>query len=353
MRGSLVWSSVVVVALGFVASRVVTVTFAQAPAAAAEGAAVDPAADAARRGLVIAKFNGGQITVATLEDDIKGQSPFMQMRFLAPEALKDLFSRTLRFDLLAGEAERRGIDKRDDVNESIKQNMVQTLYTKEFDEKITPESMTAADVQTYYESHPEEFNRPALRRASHIVVATREEAVALLTQVKKVDVAEFRRLAREKSIDQTNKARGGDLRYFDAAGQARGEPGQKIPEAVVKATFALKTVGDVSTQPIAIDGGFSVVKFTGERPAESRTLAESEASIRARLWRVKRQEALEHFVAELRTRLKPEVHPQLVDAITFADVSATSGIAPGFPAGHAPPSAAIAAPESDEPEDQN
>jgi hypothetical protein len=51
---------------------------------------------------------------------------------------------------------------------------------------------------------------------------------------------------------------------------------------------------------------------------------------------VKRQEALEHFVAELRTRLKPEVHPELVDAIVLADVSPTSGIAPGFPAGHAP-----------------
>lgn len=326
-RSSVGWSAVAAVT-----SLVVTVTVAQAPA--------DPsAADAARRALVLAKFEGGQITVGSLEDDIKRQPPMNQMQFLDPAALKDLYNRTLRFELLAQEALRRGIAQRPDVNESLKQNAVQTLYRKAFDEKITPESMTAAEVEAYYTGHPEEFDRPALRRASHIVVATRDEALKLLAQVKTADLATFRRLAREQSIDQTNKARGGDLRYFDAHGKGRGEPGQAIPPAVVKAVFALKTVGDVTAQPVAIDGGFSIVKYTGERPPESRTLAQADESIRTRLWREKRQAALESFVAELRTRLAPEIHPELVDAITFEDVSPTSGIAPGFPAGH-PPAAA-------------
>jgi parvulin-like peptidyl-prolyl isomerase len=321
-RSSLGW-----VLVAAVASLVVTVTVAQAPAA-------DP--DAARRALVIAKFNGGQITVGSLEDDIKRQPEMNQMEFRDPAQLRDLYNRTLRFELLAQEAEHRGIQQRPDVLDSIKQNAVQTLYRKSFDERITPESMTVADVQTYYTAHPEEFDRPALRRASHIVVATRDEALKLLVQVKAGDVAAFRRLAREQSIDQTNKARGGDLRYFDARGAGHGEPGQPIPAAVVKAVFALKTVGDVAAQPVAIDGGFSIVKYTGERPAELRTLAQADESIRTRLWRQKRQEAMEAFVVELRARLKPEVHPELVDTITLEDVSPTAGIAPGFPTGHPP-----------------
>lgn len=372
-RSSLGWIAVVAVA-----SLIVTVAVGiaqepgaqQAPAAAPSAApaasptaaptsAAAPAAATidARLALVIAKFTGGQITVASLEEDIKRQNPFMQARFLAPEALKDLYNRTLRFELLAQEADRRNIDERPDVQEAIKQNAVQTLYRKDFDEKITPESMTDADVQKYYDEHQEEFNRPALRRASHIVVATRDEAVALIEQVKKGDVAEFRRLAREKSIDQTNKSRGGDLRYFDASGKPRGEPGASVPEAIVKAVFAMKKVGDVSAQPVAIDGGFSVVKYTGERPAESRSLADSQTSIRARLWRQKRQEAMEAFVTQLRERLKPEVHPELVDAISLDGVSPTSGIAPGFPGAPHPPAdpsnPSPIAPPPAEPEEQH
>lgn len=344
-------------AVGVVASLVVTVSVAQTPAvaptvAAPTGgalaqAAVD-AATAARRALVVAKYNGGQITVGDLEDAAMRQGPHAASRYTDPAALKDLYDRTLRLDLLAQEAERRGIDKRPDVVEAIKQNAVQTLYRRDFDEKITPASMPAEAVQQFFTDNAAEFNRPAMRRASHIVVATREEAMALLEKAKKADVGEFRRLARELSIDNTNKARGGDLRYFDAAGVVRGEPGAKVPEAVIKAVFALKTVGDVASQPVAIDGGFSVVKYTGERPAESRTLAEAEESIRARLWRQKRQEAMDAFVAELRTRLAPEIHPELVDAISFNDVSPTSGIAPGFPNGHPPASAAPAEPAAPE-----
>jgi len=337
-RSSVGWAAVIAAA-----SLVVTVTVAQAPTPAPS--AVDPAADAARRALVIAKFDGVQITVGSLEDDIARLPAMNQMHYLDPAALKDLYNRTLRFELLAREATARGIDKRPEVNESLKQNAVQTLYRKAFDEIITPESVPSAEVQAYYAAHPEEFDRPALRRASHIVVATRDEAMKLLDQVKAADLAAFRRLAREHSIDQTNKARGGDLRYFDAKGKARGEPGQAIPAAVVKAVFGLRAVGDVTAQPVAIDGGFSIVKYTGERPAEVQTAAQADESIRSRIWRQQRQEALESFVAELRTRLKPEVHPELVDAINFDDVSPTSGIAPGFPAGH-PPAAtpAIAAP---------
>ncbi len=343
-RSMLSWVMVIALAL-----LVVTVSVAQtpsgeaAPAPSAQPAAAPtaaaPAADpaeVARRAQVIASFNGGAITVGSLEDEIKAQNPFMQMRYLDPAALKDLYDRTLRFELLAQEAARRGVDKRPDVNEAIKQNAVQTLYRKDFDEVITPESITPEEVKAYYDAHQEEFNRPAMRRASHIVVATREEALALLPDAKKADVGEFRRLAREKSIDQTNKARGGDLRYFDKDGHPRGEPGASVPAAVVKAVFALKTVGDVSAQPIAIDGGFSIVKYTGERPAESRTLAQADESIRARLWRTKRAEAMDAFVASIRARLKPEIHPELVDAIRFEDISPTAGIAPGFPVGKGP-----------------
>src|SRR5690606_5570599 len=115
--------------------------------------------------------------------------------------------------------------------------------------------------------------------------------------------------------DEPTKVRGGDLRYFDAQGRARGETEASVPAPIARAAFALKEIGDTAPAPIKVDNGYSVVKLTGARPAVSRKLSEVEDTIRMRLWREQRQEAIEDFVAKLRAQVKPEVHPELADLV--------------------------------------
>src|SRR5690349_12917351 len=68
-------------------------------------------ADLQRRAQAVATFEGGQLTLGEIEDAVERQSPMMRARYADQKNLKDLYEKTLRFSLLAAEAQRRGYDK--------------------------------------------------------------------------------------------------------------------------------------------------------------------------------------------------------------------------------------------------
>jgi peptidyl-prolyl cis-trans isomerase C len=288
------------------------------------------AADEARRKQPLATFEGGQLTVGDLEDAIERQSPMMRARYADPRNLKELYDKTLRFAVLSAEAERRGYAKNDSVVQAVKQNAVQALMKADFDETTAGLAVTKEEVKKHYDEHLEEYVQSALQRASIIVLKTDAEARALLPEAKAADLRAFRQLARDKSVDEATKSRGGDLRYFEQSGKVRDDEDAKVPPAVARAAFALKNVGDTAEQPVKVPEGFAIVKLTGSRPALSRKLPEAEESIRVRLWRERRQKAIEDFVAKLKAQHPTEVHPELSAAITLDELPA----APETPPGH-------------------
>jgi peptidyl-prolyl cis-trans isomerase C len=301
--------------------------------APADAAAPLSAEEQARRAAVLAHVGEVSITVGEVEDAINAQSPFLRTRYRDPAKRAEFVDNLIRFELLAREAEKRHYDRNPEVVRTVEQNAVQALVRKEFDERITVDTIPQADVEAYYASHAAEFNRPEMRRASHILVATREEAEAIARQAADADVRAFRDLAREHSLDVETKLRGGDLRYFTRERQAdpANTPSQdaEVDQSIVTATFALAEVGSTSP-PVAVAGKWSIIKLTGLRPAETRTIVDAGPSIRMRLWREHRQTALDDHVAALRTRLHPVVNTALVDAIRL-DPLPTGGGLPGFP----------------------
>jgi peptidyl-prolyl cis-trans isomerase C len=256
--------------------------------------------DVARRAKVVAKVGDAEISIGDVEDAINEQSPFLRARYRDPAALREFVDGLIRFELLARAAEREDADEDPEVQRAVKQNAVQQLIRRDFDEQITPESIPEADVRAYYDAHPEEFNRDELRRAAHIQVATRAEALALLPRVQAADAREFRIIARDESVDPETRLRGGDLRYFDREGQPRNERDPRLHAALATASFALGEVGDVSPEPIQVGERWSIVKLTGLRPAEHRPFEAAAPTIRLRLWRERRQTGLEEFVERLR-----------------------------------------------------
>lgn len=296
--------------------------------------------DEARRAGVVARIGSVTITVGEVEDEIAKQTPFMRTRYRDRAALEELLGTLVRFELLAREAERRGFGNDPEVREATAQAAVQQMIRRDFDERITVESIPEEDVAAYYDSHPEEFSRPEVRRASHIVVESEEQAQALVAEARAADARGFRQLAQERSIDPESRQRGGDLRYFDARGISPNSADPAVDEAIVRATFALANVGDVS-DPVPIGGGrYSIVKLTGLRPAEHRSLEEAAQGIRLRLWRERRQQALEAFADELRGRIPTEVHYERMNGIRFdppermSDDPHAEGAEESLPQGH-------------------
>lgn len=288
-----------------------------------------------RRAVVVTRVGEVSITVGEVEDAINAQSPFLRARYREPAKRLEFVDNMIRFELLAREAQKRHYDRNPDVVRTVKQNAVQALIRKEFDERITVETIPQADVDAYFAEHQAEFNRAEMRRASHILVATREEAERIAREVAEADVRAFRDLAREHSLDVETKLRGGDLRYFTRERQPdpATTPSQdaEVDQTIVTAAFALREVGDTSP-PVLVGDKWSVIKLTGLRPAETRTVADAGPSIRMRLWRERRQTSLDDFVRDLRVRLHPEQHPERVDPIRLDPLPAGAGME-GFPAG--------------------
>jgi peptidyl-prolyl cis-trans isomerase C len=316
----------------------------QAKPTAGKPAAPDSPVEAARRAEVVASYDAvpsgsrGEITLGELEDSIGTSGAFSAQRFDDRDALKALLDRTLRFELLAAEAERRGYDKNASVVQSVKQNAVQSMLKQDIDANVTPQSVSAEAVKKYYDEHIDEFVRPEMRRASQVLLPAEAEAKAVLEQAKTADNRGFRELARLKSQDNTSKLRGGDLRYFDAKGKP-DEAGPNLDPALVKAVFGLKTVGDVSGV-VKTDAGYAVLKLTGLRPAQEDKLKDAEERIRMRLWREQREAAIDAMLVKLKQDAKPTIKIELLDAIVFAPDAPgppNAGLPSGFPHTKPPP----------------
>lgn len=89
---------------------------------------------------------------------------------------------------------------------------LQVEIRKLLEPKIT---VTDEDISAYFDENKASFNQEEEVQASHILVATKEEADAIVKQLK--DGADFATLAKEKSSDTGSKENGGDLGFFKKA----------------------------------------------------------------------------------------------------------------------------------------
>lgn len=329
------WTRVVgrVLGCGLVAVAAASLVHAHnSPLRAANPASQDPA-EIARRSQVVASFQGGQVTIGELEDAILEQNPVMQQRYQTPEAVHALLDRSVRFALLAAEAKRRGFDKAEEVVLAANQSAVQHFIQHQFDDAITLESIPASDVEQYYTTHIREFVRGEGRRASMILLADQAAADALLPKAQALDLRGFRELARNQSVDETSKQRGGDLPFFDAAGKGFEAQDSGVEPAIAKAVFELKEVGDTS-RPIPVGERFAIVRLSGIRPAEDDSLQAADDRIRQRLWRDRRQSAIDAYAEELKQKQHYVVRRELIEAVKLDSgppLPPSDGLPGGFP----------------------
>jgi peptidyl-prolyl cis-trans isomerase C len=273
------------------------------------------AADDARRAKVYARFGDVTITVGDLEDRIWGQSTFHPERFEDPERLGALADDALAFALLAHEAERRGYAERPAVKRAYEEALVQRFVREEFDERFARAEVSDEDVAAYYEAHRERYVVPDQVRASHILVATEDEARSLIAELRGADLRTARQRARERSLDTETKLSGGDLRFFTREGVPAGTHGAPVHPAIVEAAFRLRERGEVYGEPVPVDGKFSVVILTGLRPGQTQTVEEVAPGLRRRINQDRRREAIEALVQALRARAQVKTHPEKLRGI--------------------------------------
>jgi len=281
-----------------------------------------PGPDDARRAKVFATVGVETITVGELEDMINARSPYARKRFAEPEVLKTFADDQVKNELFYQGAEKLGYANDPAVTRFLDQTMIQLFIRKEFEETGTPDDIPGADVAKYYQENPEEFRRAEMRRARHILVASKEEAKDVLEKLESDKSVTFRALAKERSLDTETKLRGGDLLYFTEDGKLVGkEGGAAINPTLATTAFKLETTGKLSKPLDLGDGKWSVLELTGIRPERVQTLEQASGRIRRTLWRQERENELKKLLIDLRAELKPEVYPERMDAIVLEPIN--------------------------------
>ena len=83
---------------------------------------------------------------------------------------------------------------------------------------------------------------------------------------------------------------------------SRAKDAPRVPAAVAQAAFALSKLGDVAPKPIKTSKGWHVVQKTGYKPAFKQEFAAVKNSIQNRLFKIKKREAMEAYVNDLRNK---------------------------------------------------
>ncbi|AZN40806.1 peptidylprolyl isomerase [Paenibacillus albus] len=173
--------------------------------------------------------------------------------------------------------------------------------------------VTDDDVKKYFDENKATFDEPEQVKASHILVATKEEADAIEKQLK--DGGDFAAIAKEKSTDTGSKDAGGDLGYFTA---------DKMDADFAKAAFALK-VGETS-EPVKTQFGYHIIKVFDHKAGKKATFDEKKADIKDTLIRQKVSELSPTWLQDLKSKSKITNTLENAATDTAAPEATTNGI---------------------------
>jgi len=306
---------------------------------------------AEKKGPFVAQGNGVAVTAEEFKAQLDQQSPFIRSRYNTLERKKEFLDNLLRFEVLAREAQRQGLDKDSDVQMTMKKVMVQKLVQKSFGDQDALKQVPESDSQAWYEQHKEEYQRPLRLRVYQILVKApaagperakkQEVARKVLAQLRaeeKKNTLAFVSVAREKSEDDASKNLGGDLSF-----KSREELEKSHGKAVADTAFALKD--NETSGLVESPAGFYVLKVSGRQEAIDRPFDQVKGQIAQRLLRERKTKEFDEFVKKLREDAAVKVDDAELEKVAVA-APQPPPVAPGGPAmpagplhGGAPPPA--------------
>jgi hypothetical protein len=242
-----------------------------------------------------------------------------RIRYQKPERRRAMMDEIINSELLAQEAERRGLDKDPATLAYIDQLFRDEIRRRLRAEVPTAEELPTAEVQAYYAAHREEFRSPELRRIAAIAMSTEAAATALLVELTTSPTAEkWNDAAVRHSVAARHSELPveivGDMGLAPAPTRPLEQSTNSVPAAsndsdtsriplpVRAAAFSLSTPGQVFATPVKADGKVYLVRLVAINAARTLSLEEAEDQIRARLVNQK----LDATYAALHERLAAE-----------------------------------------------
>ena len=258
---------------------------ASAPAAASTAAATATET----KEVAAATVNGTAISKKQLDQIMQQQAA--QGMPDNPETRKMVIDNLAMQILVAQEAATKGLDKAPEVKEQLEMARLSILANSFVKDYMKTAVVSDEALKAEYEKFKAAQSGNEYK-ARHILVATEEEAKAIIAKLKK-DPKAFEALAKSKSKDPGSKDKGGDLGWFNAKNM--------VPEfgnAVAKLSK-----GQMTEEPVKSQFGFHVITLDDSRPLAVPPLEEVKAGMSQQL----QQQNLKKMLDDLKAKAKIEI----------------------------------------------
>ncbi len=232
----------------------------------------------------VATVNGRPITVEDLTFYLKTKQTANPGEALNPPlVLNEMINR----ELLRVEAEKMGIDQRDEVKRLLEIERTSLLVNTLIADKLKSLDLSDEALKKEYDEQIKNLDLKEYK-ASHILLENEQDALTVIQELK--DGADFAELAKKKSTGPTG-AKGGDLGWFD--------PASMVPEFGDAVKGMQK--GEISTAPVKTQFGWHVIKLVDVKEKQPPSFE----STKERLKTIVSNKAVQQYLTE--TRAKADV----------------------------------------------
>lgn len=259
---------------------------------------------------VVAKVDGQDITrvdVYRFIEMMPAQIQQMPATAVYPLALEQVINTRL----IQNKAESANLETSPEFKREVemaKQQIARNLYVQ----NVVDEQISDSALKSEYDALMAKAPSVEERKASHVLVESKEKAEAIIKQV--ADGGNFNDIAKKESKDPTAAQNSGDLGWFTKEAM--------VPE-FAKAAYAMKK-GDVSTAPIKTSFGWHVIKLEDVRTQPKPTFEQVKPALEMQ----KRREVLEKMVNDWRSAATIEVYDINGDPIPAEQTKPPEAVAP-------------------------
>lgn len=237
--------------------------------------AADKVADQDKNTLVT--VNNIAIPQARLDLNIKAL--MQQGQPDSPDLRKKIKDDLIDLEVIAQEALSKKLDKQPEVAQIIeitKQNILRNAFAQDY---VKNHPIAEDVIKQEYETQKKAVMGRKEYKVAHILVTSEKEAKAISAALK--NKASFDKLAKEKSIDPSNKAQGGQLGWTDPSKFV-----QPFGEAIIRLNK-----GQISA-PVQTQYGWHIIKLDDIRAVQIPAYEEIRASMEKHLQQLALQDAV-------------------------------------------------------------
>jgi peptidyl-prolyl cis-trans isomerase C len=208
-------------------------------------------------------------------------------RPVTPDMMGQIKEELIAREIFMQEARKRGLDASEDYKNQLEMARQSLLIRELFADFQKKNPITDADIKAEYDKFSA-ANGGKEFRARHILVEKEDEALDLITQIKKG--GSFEELAKKASKDPGSGANGGDLDWAAA--------GSYVPE--FSAAMSKLEKGQMTEAPVKTQFGFHIIRVDDVRDAQLPKLEEVKPQITQQL----QQQKIAKYQESLRSKAK-------------------------------------------------